>query len=116
PDIKSCVLVVGGICVPAVQNVLKRLVGENKIAQNLNGDEAAVLGAGFRGAGLIHQFKVKEINVTDINEDADHEHHAFSTDEQCSELLKRLSETLEWLYGEGENALIDEFHSCLDSL
>ncbi|CAJ0625928.1 9438_t:CDS:2, partial [Entrophospora sp. SA101] len=109
PDIKSCVLVVGGICVPAVQNVLKRLVGENKIAQNLNGDEAAVLGAGFRGAGLIHQFKVKEINVTDINEDV-------STDEQCSELLKRLSETLEWLYGEGENALIDEFHSCLDSL
>jgi len=44
PDIKSCVLVGGGIRVPAVQNMLKRLVGENKIAQNLNGDEAAVLG------------------------------------------------------------------------
>ncbi|CAJ0853722.1 10007_t:CDS:2, partial [Entrophospora sp. SA101] len=159
PDIKSCVLVGGGIRVPAVQNMLKRLVGENKIAQNLNGDEAAVLGAGFRGAGLIHQFKVKEVNVTDINEDgekeklnsiqrltamgkADHERHAceeaknhlesyvyksqkflddpivkkVSTDEQRSELLKRLSETSEWLYGEGENASIDEFHSRLDGL
>jgi len=39
-----------------------------------------------------------------------------STDEQRSELLKILSETSEWLYGGGENASIDEFHSRLDSL
>ncbi|CAJ0640731.1 6430_t:CDS:10 [Entrophospora sp. SA101] len=152
PDIKSCVLVGGGIRVPAVQNMLKRLVGENKIAQNLNGDEAAVLGAGFRGAGLIHQFKVKEplgekeklnsIQRLTAMGKADHERHAceeaknhlesyvyksqkflddpivkkVSTDEQRSELLKRLSETSEWLYGEGENASIDEFHSRLDGL
>ncbi|CAJ0923309.1 5970_t:CDS:10 [Entrophospora sp. SA101] len=187
-DIKTCVLVGGGIRVPAVQNMLKGLIGEDKIAQNLNGDEAAVLGAGFRGAGLSHHFKVKEVKVTDITsyptefanqsekninendisvdvdnvdikplgekeklnsiqrllamERIDNERHAreramnylesyvykyqdfldepiviqVTTVEQRSELSKKLSETSDWLYGEGENAPTDEFHLRLDTL
>ncbi|CAB5395824.1 unnamed protein product [Rhizophagus irregularis] len=65
-SIKSCVLVGGGVRVPSIQAELKEIVGEDKIAQNVNGDEAAVLGAAFRGAGLSRQFKVKEIKVKDI--------------------------------------------------
>ena len=66
------------------------MIIRDKIAQNVNGDEAAVLGiqiiyiyiycifvlficilsnfigAGFKGAELSHQFKVKEIKIKDI--------------------------------------------------
>ncbi|CAG8539513.1 9442_t:CDS:10 [Ambispora leptoticha] len=65
-DIKSLVLVGGGVRVPAVQAVLSSILGEDKIAKNVNGDEAAALGAVFRGAGLSGQFKVKEIKVKDL--------------------------------------------------
>ncbi|CAI2179762.1 6593_t:CDS:10 [Funneliformis geosporum] len=65
-DLQSCVLVGGGVRVPSIQAELKNTVGEEKIAQNVNGDEAAVFGAAFRGAGLSRQFKVKEIKVKDI--------------------------------------------------
>ncbi|CAG8574514.1 8554_t:CDS:10 [Cetraspora pellucida] len=58
-DIHSCVLVGGGVRVPAIQSMIKETVGEDKIAQNVNG-------AAFRGAGLSRQFKVKEIRVKDI--------------------------------------------------
>jgi hypoxia up-regulated 1 len=38
-----------------------------KIAKNVNGDEAAVLGAAFRGATLSNQFRLnKQINIKDI--------------------------------------------------
>ncbi|RUS22279.1 hypothetical protein BC937DRAFT_89854 [Endogone sp. FLAS-F59071] len=43
-DIQSLVLVGGSVRIPAVQTILKEIVGEDKIAQNVNGDEAAVLG------------------------------------------------------------------------
>ena len=39
----------------------------NKIALNVNGDEAAVLGAALHGAGLSRQFKTKNIKVSDIS-------------------------------------------------
>ncbi|CAG8495404.1 2173_t:CDS:10 [Ambispora gerdemannii] len=65
-DIKSLVLVGGGVRIPAVQAVLSSILGEDKIAKNVNGDEAAALGAVFRGAGLSGQFKVKEIKVKDL--------------------------------------------------
>ncbi|KAJ3128212.1 Hypoxia up-regulated protein 1 [Nowakowskiella sp. JEL0407] len=67
-DINSLVLVGGGARVPKVQAILSGLVGEDKIAKNINADEAAVLGAGFRAAGLSRQFRVKEIRVKDIIE------------------------------------------------
>jgi hypoxia up-regulated 1 len=38
----------------------------DKIALNVNADEAAVLGAGLYGAGLSRQFKTKDIKVSDI--------------------------------------------------
>ncbi|KAG9295442.1 hypothetical protein G9A89_013471 [Geosiphon pyriformis] len=65
-DIKSLVLVGGGVRIPAIQSALTEILGEEKIAKNVNGDEAAALGAVFRGAGLSGQFKVKEIKVKDV--------------------------------------------------
>ncbi|KAJ3388052.1 Hypoxia up-regulated protein 1 [Entophlyctis sp. JEL0112] len=59
----SLVLVGGAVRIPAVQAELKSLVGEEKIAKNVNGDEANVLGAGFRAASMSRQFKVKEIKI-----------------------------------------------------
>ncbi|KAF9978678.1 hypothetical protein BGZ73_001033 [Actinomortierella ambigua] len=64
-QIQSIVLVGGGVRIPAVQASLAGVVGEDKLAKNVNGDEAAVMGAVFRGAGLSRQFKVKEIKLKD---------------------------------------------------
>ncbi|KAG0365461.1 Hsp70 protein-domain-containing protein [Gamsiella multidivaricata] len=66
-DIQSLVLVGGGVRVPAVQSNLAAVVGEEKIAKNVNGDEAAVMGAVFRAASLSRQFKVKEVRLKDIS-------------------------------------------------
>ncbi|KAF9300744.1 hypothetical protein BGZ74_007542 [Mortierella antarctica] len=66
-DVQSLVLVGGGVRVPAVQASLASVVGEEKIAKNVNGDEAAVMGAVFRAAGLSRQFKVKEVRLKDIS-------------------------------------------------
>lgn len=38
----------------------------DKIALNVNADEAAVLGAALHGASLSRQFKTKDIKLTDI--------------------------------------------------
>ncbi|KAI9026192.1 Hsp70 protein-domain-containing protein [Hyaloraphidium curvatum] len=65
--ISSVILVGGSTRIPAVQAALRDYIGEDKIAKNVNSDEAAVLGAGFRGAGISRQFKVREIRVKDIN-------------------------------------------------
>ncbi|KAJ3028371.1 UNVERIFIED_CONTAM: Hypoxia up-regulated protein 1 [Siphonaria sp. JEL0065] len=62
----SLILVGGAVRIPAVQTALKELVGEDKIAQNVNQDEANVLGAGFRAAGISKQFKVREIKIKDV--------------------------------------------------
>ena len=37
-----------------------------QLQKNLNGDEAAALGAGFYAAGLSPSFRVKKISVEDI--------------------------------------------------
>lgn len=66
-DIKSVVLVGGGVRVPSVQGQLVGLVGAQKIAKNVNADEAAVLGAAFRGASLSNQFRLsKQIAIKDV--------------------------------------------------
>ncbi|KAG0235393.1 hypothetical protein BGW42_005372 [Actinomortierella wolfii] len=64
-DIQSIVLVGGGVRIPSVQASLAEVVGEDKLAKNVNGDEAAVMGAVFRGASLSRQFKVKEVKLKD---------------------------------------------------
>lgn len=67
-EIDSIVLVGGGVRVPIIQRTLEEFLGsKHKIARNVNGDEAAVLGAGFRSAGLSTLFRVKEIAVKDKN-------------------------------------------------
>ncbi|KAG1089009.1 hypothetical protein G6F42_020100 [Rhizopus arrhizus] len=66
-DIQSVVLVGGGVRVPSVQKQLMDLVGAQKIAKNVNADEAAVLGAAFRGASLSNQFRLsKQISIKDV--------------------------------------------------
>nr|ODN95058.1 hypoxia up-regulated 1 [Cryptococcus depauperatus CBS 7855] len=63
-DISSVILFGGNTRVPLVQTALKTVLGgEDKIAQNVNSDEAAVLGAAFYGAALSKQFRVKPIEI-----------------------------------------------------
>ncbi|ODO10822.1 hypothetical protein I350_01420 [Cryptococcus amylolentus CBS 6273] len=64
-DINSFVLFGGNTRVPLVQTSLKSVLGnlEDRIAQNVNTDEAAVLGAAYYGAALSKQFKMKNIEV-----------------------------------------------------
>ncbi|KAJ3257260.1 hypothetical protein HK103_004814 [Boothiomyces macroporosus] len=71
-DVKSLVLFGGGVRVPAVQKKLLEYVGEGKIARNVDGDEAAVMGAVLHAAAVSAQFKlglttrIKDINLTPI--------------------------------------------------
>ncbi|KAG0287695.1 Hypoxia up-regulated protein 1 [Linnemannia gamsii] len=66
-SIQSLVLVGGAVRVPSIQANLAAIVGEDKIAKNVNGDEAAVMGAVFRAASLSRQFKVKEVRLKDVS-------------------------------------------------
>ncbi|KAI8339485.1 heat shock protein 70 family [Chlamydoabsidia padenii] len=66
-NIQSLVLVGGNVRVPAIQKRLIDIVGNERIAKNVNADEAAVLGAAFHGASLSNQFRLtKEIKIKDI--------------------------------------------------
>jgi hypoxia up-regulated 1 len=61
-DIDSIILHGGAVRTPFVQKELEKFIGSSeKVRNNVNADEAAVFGAGFRGAGLSPSFRVKEI-------------------------------------------------------
>jgi hypoxia up-regulated 1 len=61
-DLDSVILHGGSVRTPFVQKALEKFVGSaDKVRTNVNADEAAVFGAGFRGAGLSPSFRVKEI-------------------------------------------------------
>ncbi|KAJ3920624.1 Hsp70 protein-domain-containing protein [Lentinula edodes] len=62
----SVIFTGGSTRVPMIQTAVKALVGDDKIALNVNADEAAVLGAALHGASLSRQFKTKDIKLTDI--------------------------------------------------
>lgn len=64
-DITSVLLFGGNSRVPMVQSAIRDALGghDEKIAQSVNGDEAAVLGAAFYGASLSKQFKMKSIEI-----------------------------------------------------
>ena len=65
-DVSSVILFGGNTRVPFVQSAIRSVLGDehsDKIAQNVNTDEAAVLGAAYYGAGLSRQFKMKSIEV-----------------------------------------------------
>ncbi|KAF3913187.1 hypothetical protein AA313_de0205480 [Arthrobotrys entomopaga] len=64
-DIDSVIIFGGGVRAPFVQKILADLVGD-KISKNVNGDEAAVMGATFRAASLSKLFRVKEIQIQDV--------------------------------------------------
>ncbi|KAF8124270.1 HSP70-domain-containing protein [Mycena galopus ATCC 62051] len=66
-NITSVILTGGSTRTPMIQAAIRAAVGEDKIALNVNADEAAVLGAALHGAGLSRQFKTKNIKVTDIS-------------------------------------------------
>lgn len=63
-DLTSLILFGGNTRVPFVQSAIKEVLGsDDKIAQNVNADEAAVLGAAYYGAALSRTFKMKNIEV-----------------------------------------------------
>lgn len=66
-DVDSLILHGGAARVPFVQKALLEILPEEKIARNVNADEAAVMGAVFRGAGLSGSFRVKEIHPQDTS-------------------------------------------------
>ncbi|KUJ21598.1 actin-like ATPase domain-containing protein [Mollisia scopiformis] len=65
-DIESLILHGGAMRTPFVQKELEKFIGNaDKVRTNVNADEAAVFGAGFRGAGLSPSFRVKEIRASE---------------------------------------------------
>ncbi|KAK1754390.1 putative heat shock protein family 70 protein [Echria macrotheca] len=63
-DLDSVILHGGASRTPFVQKQLEKVLGgADKIRTNVNSDEAAVFGAGFRAAELSPSFRVKEIRV-----------------------------------------------------
>ncbi|KAJ8129349.1 hypothetical protein O1611_g4280 [Lasiodiplodia mahajangana] len=64
-QLDSIILHGGASRTPFVQRLLEKLAGSDKIRSNVNSDEAAVFGAGFRAAELSPSFRVKEIKVSE---------------------------------------------------
>jgi hypoxia up-regulated 1 len=63
-DLNSVILHGGSTRTPFVQKELEKAIGgADKIRTNVNSDEAAVFGAGFRAAELSPSFRVKEIRI-----------------------------------------------------
>ncbi|KAI8874348.1 HSP70-domain-containing protein, partial [Ramicandelaber brevisporus] len=65
-QLSSVILIGGGVRVPAVQNILTEYFSNDKIAKNLNGDEAVALGGVYLGASLSRKFVVKKVVVPDV--------------------------------------------------
>ncbi|KAJ4415031.1 lumenal Hsp70 protein [Neurospora sp. IMI 360204] len=66
-DLDSVILHGGASRTPFVQKELENVLGgADEIRTNVNSDEAAVFGAGFRAAELSPSFRVKEIKIADI--------------------------------------------------
>ena len=68
-DLDSVIMVGGNTRVPLVQAALREEAGvpEDKLAQNVNADEASVMGAAFYGASFNPQFRMKDIRAYDGN-------------------------------------------------
>ncbi|GAA5966979.1 hypothetical protein JCM3765_004420 [Sporobolomyces pararoseus] len=68
-DIESLILVGGSSRVPLVQESISKFLESSPntlIAKNVNADEAAVLGAGLYGAGIVRGFRTKDIRIKDL--------------------------------------------------
>ncbi|OAA32623.1 heat shock protein 70-like protein [Moelleriella libera RCEF 2490] len=65
-DLTTIILHGGATRTPFVQKAIEKAVGTaDKIRSNVNADEAAVFGAGFRAAELSPSFRVKEIRIAE---------------------------------------------------
>lgn len=64
-QLDSIILHGGASRTPFVQKALEKIAGSDKIRGNVNSDEAAVFGAGFRAAEISPSFRVKEIRILD---------------------------------------------------
>ncbi|GAB0135939.1 HSP 70 family protein-like protein [Epichloe bromicola] len=65
-ELASVILHGGATRTPFVQKALEKAVGSSdKLRSNVNSDEAAVFGAGFRAAELSPSFRVKEIRISE---------------------------------------------------
>ena len=64
-DLDSIILHGGASRTPFVQKQLENIVPSDKVRTNVNSDEAAVLGAGFKAATISPSFRVKEIRTSD---------------------------------------------------
>ncbi|KAK8134652.1 hypothetical protein PG984_006664 [Apiospora sp. TS-2023a] len=64
-QLDSIILHGGTSRTPFVQKALEKIAGSDKLRSNVNSDEAAVFGAGFRAADLSPSFRVKEIKIAD---------------------------------------------------
>lgn len=64
-QIDSIILHGGSSRTPFVQKQLEKIAGSDKLRSNVNSDEAAVFGAGFRAAEISPSFRVKEIRASD---------------------------------------------------
>ncbi|KAI0541329.1 Hsp70 protein-domain-containing protein [Xylaria digitata] len=65
-QLDSIILHGGASRTPFVQKQLEKFAGDDKLRGNVNSDEAAVFGAGFRAAELSPSFRVKEIRVSEV--------------------------------------------------
>jgi hypoxia up-regulated 1 len=67
-DLESVILHGGTVRTPFVQKQLETIPGAaSKIKTNVNSDEAAVMGATFKAAGLSASFRVKEIKAYEMS-------------------------------------------------
>lgn len=66
-EIESVILMGGGSRIPKVQELLLEFSGKKELGKNINTDEAAALGAVYKGADLTAGFKVKRFLVKDLN-------------------------------------------------
>ncbi|KAH8678138.1 Hsp70 protein-domain-containing protein [Xylariales sp. PMI_506] len=64
-QLDSIILHGGASRTPFVQKALEKIAGGDKLRSNVNSDEAAVFGAGFRAAEISPSFRVKEIRISD---------------------------------------------------
>jgi len=65
-EVHAVVIIGGGSRIPKVQEKLLKVMDRDTLNRNLNGDEAAALGAGFYADGLSPSFRVRKVSVEDI--------------------------------------------------
>jgi hypoxia up-regulated 1 len=65
-EVHAVVIIGGGSRIPKIQDLLLKVMDREQLNRNLNGDEAAALGAGFYAAGLSPSFRVRKVSVEDI--------------------------------------------------